>query len=252
MKRKLFAAFMAATFAACVLLAAEFWETKNFTDWSDKEVKKMLESSPWASKVTVPIPMGGGRGGGRGGAGGGMAFVAQDEGGGDMGGGGRSGGGGGGGRGGGGMGGGSFAPARDVFIRWHTALPIKQAVARARYGSEAGTSEEAKKMLSREENFYVVGLAGVPGRGFTPDIVKAGAQINVGNSVHVKPVEVQVGQAQGGVDLFVIFPRKQEGARQFTVDDKEVEVEVDIPAPSLKFKKKFKLKDMMYKGKLEM
>jgi hypothetical protein len=160
--------------------------------------------------------------------------------------------GGGGGRGGamGGMGGGSFTPTKDVFIRWHTALPIKQAIVVARYGKEAETHEEAQKLLSREENYYVVGLAGVPGRGFTPDVMKGGARLNVEKLAPITPVDVQIGQDPGGMNIYLIFPRKQPGAHQFTVEDKEVEVAVDVP--NLKFKKKFKLKDMVYNGKLEM
>src|SRR4029077_3221174 len=67
--------------------AADFWTTKPFTDWSDKEVQKILTDSPWAEKVAVSAsagdvlsaPGGGGGGGGRGGRGG-------DSGGGDAGG----------------------------------------------------------------------------------------------------------------------------------------------------------------------
>ena len=150
----------------------------------------------------------------------------------------------------GGMGGASFAPMKDVFIRWHTALPIKQAIVVSRYGKEAETHEDAVKMLTREENFYVVGVAGVPGRGFTPEVMKGGARLNSGKLAPITPVDVQIGQDPGGTNIFLIFPRKQPGAHVFTLDDKEVEVAVDVP--NLKFKKKFKLKDMVYNGKLEM
>ncbi|MGQ9634748.1 MAG: hypothetical protein ACUVXB_10955 [Bryobacteraceae bacterium] len=239
MKKKVFAISLTAIFAASVLVAAEFWQTKKFTEWTEKEVKKMLESSPWAAKISVPIPMGGR--GGRGGMGGGMSFVAQDEGGGM-----------GGGRGGmgGGMGGASFTPSKDVFVRWHTALPVKQAIAVFRYGKEAETHEEAKKMLEREENFYVVGVAGVPGRGFTPEVMKGGARLNCGKLAPITPLDVQMNQDPGGTNIYLIFPRKQPGAHVFTVEDKQVEVAVDVP--NLKFKKKFNLKDMVYNGKLEM
>ena len=254
MKGRILAVSLVAAVGACTLLAADFWETKKFTEWNEKEVKKMLESSPWATKVSVPIPRGGAGGGARGSGGrggGGMSFLPQDEGGGgDMGGGGggRSGGGGGGGRGGGGV---SFSQEKDVIVRWHTALPVKQAIAISRYGKEVGTSEEAAKMLTREEQFYVVGLAGVPGRGFTPDPFKAGgARINVKNVDPIQPMEAQISQDPLGTNVFLIFPRKQEGAHVFKVEENEVEIVVDVP--NLKFKKKFKLKDMIFNGKLEM
>ena len=37
------------------LAAAEFWETKHFTTWSDKEVEKILTDSPWSREVGVPL-----------------------------------------------------------------------------------------------------------------------------------------------------------------------------------------------------
>ena len=40
--------------AGAALVAADFWETKHFTTWSDKEVEKMLGDSPWSREVTVP------------------------------------------------------------------------------------------------------------------------------------------------------------------------------------------------------
>ena len=38
-------------FALC-MWAADFWATKPFTDWSEKEVQKVLTDSPWVGKVT--------------------------------------------------------------------------------------------------------------------------------------------------------------------------------------------------------
>src|SRR5258708_40067675 len=61
------------TLSVCVW-AADFWTAKPYTDWSEKDVAKMLTNSPWVHQVTVPISGGGGEGGGggqRGGKGGG-------------------------------------------------------------------------------------------------------------------------------------------------------------------------------------
>src|SRR5690348_14432404 len=69
--------------SALCIWAADFWTTKPFTDWNEKEVAKILSDSPWAAKVTIATGFGGGpagiaetaggggRGGGRGGGGGG-------------------------------------------------------------------------------------------------------------------------------------------------------------------------------------
>ena len=47
--------------ALCVW-AADFWTTKPFTEWNEKEVQKLLTDSPWVGKVTMS---GGGRAPGR-------------------------------------------------------------------------------------------------------------------------------------------------------------------------------------------
>ena len=37
------------------LLAANFWDTKRFTEWSAKQIDKILTDSPWARKMTVQV-----------------------------------------------------------------------------------------------------------------------------------------------------------------------------------------------------
>ena len=51
---------------ALYMWAADFWVTKPFTEWSDKEVAKLLSDSPWAAKTFVSAEFGGGRGSGAG------------------------------------------------------------------------------------------------------------------------------------------------------------------------------------------
>ena len=49
---------------ALCMWAADFWTTKPFTDWNEKEVQKVLTDSPWVGKVTMSTPGGGGGAGG--------------------------------------------------------------------------------------------------------------------------------------------------------------------------------------------
>jgi len=57
-----------------------------------------------------------------------------------------------------------------LLIRWQDALPVKEALLRIKYGSEAASSPEAKKILGAQDEVYVIGvfsvaqrlLAGVP------------------------------------------------------------------------------------------
>ena len=145
--KKLFAALF--VFAFCVT-AADFW-TKPSTEWSDKELQKMMNNSPWARSYTLGQPGGGTPDPG-------AAGPISEKGGG--GGGGRGGGGGGGGAGalpGGSSGSGSAAT---IIARWQSALPVKQAFVRLKYGAEAATSPDAKKLLEREEATYSIVLSG--------------------------------------------------------------------------------------------
>jgi len=59
-----------------------------------------------------------------------------------------------------------------------------------------------------------------------------------------QPADVQVGRAAKGFELYFIFPRKAE----FTLDDKEIEFVTRLQTVGIK--QKFKLKDMVYNGKL--
>ncbi len=157
------------------LWAADFWIAKPYTDWTDKDIQKMPGDSPWAAKVTVAgggggIPGGGGPsggGGGRGsrgggGGGGGDNTDSGDTGGGGGGGGSRGGGGGGAGAAGGGGGGGAPAGA-DVTLAWETALPIKQALMKRKFGAEVGSSPDAKAVIDAKDEFYMLTMVGLPG-----------------------------------------------------------------------------------------
>ncbi len=239
---------------ALCMWAADFWNTKPFTEWNEKEVQKLLTDSPWVGKVTMsgggPPPVvspggggGGGRGGGRGGGGGGGA-QGSDSGGADSGGGAP----GGGAPGGGGFGGGEAT----VALVWQTALPIKQALVKRRFAAEAGTSPEGKTFLDRVEQFYVLTLSGVPGNllGATRGDLKAAlldiTTITVAGKPPLKPVDVQVTTGRGGGTVSFLFPR----TTTFTPEEKDLEFTSKFGKTAVKHK--FKLKDMVFNGKLEM
>jgi hypothetical protein len=233
---KLFAAFFAV--ALCVM-AADFW-AKPSPEWSDKELQKMMTNSPWAKSYSLGQPGGGG--------GGDSAPAPISEKGGGGGGGGRGGGGGGGGAGappGGSVGGGSAA---SIVARWQSALPVKQAFVRLKYGAEAATSADAKKILEREETTYTIVLSG-PFAGLlrsgNPETMKKGlmdASSLSAKGKDVMPTEVQM----GANDMLFTFPR----TAAFTLDDKEVDFSTKLGELTLKYK--FKLKDMVFNGKLEL
>jgi hypothetical protein len=206
--------------------------------------------------MTVEVTMGGGMGGGggrggggrRGGGGGGGGMSADSSGAGDFGGGGGGGEGGGGGGGIGGGGGGMGAPSMQVYLRWQSALPMKQAVALNRYGKEAGTSPEAAKFLGRTETYYVLGIAGLPPQmaRMQPDKLKSAILLKTKKGI-VEPSTVQADKDPSGrINWYALYPRE---ATPITVEDGDVEVQVK--AGMLDFKRKFNLKKMVFDGKLE-
>jgi hypothetical protein len=258
MKSYVVGGFVALSLAVGTLFAADFWEKKKFTEWDQKEVARMLSDSPWARSFTAYLKgfggggrgggdMGGMGGGGRGGGGRGGGMGGADMGG-DMG-------GGGGGGGGGEMGGGMAAGVSSgipVLVRWHTALPVKEAIARVRYGAEAGTSKEAAQSLSRQEQYYIIGISGLPAKAITlkPEELKAHAELRIKDQPPIQATQVQVEQQRATSTLYLIFPRLQQGAHEITLADNEVEVFLQLEAG--KVSRKFKLKDMVLDGKLEL
>jgi hypothetical protein len=236
MKKLLAALFV---FALCVM-AADFW-AKPSTEWSDKELQKMMANSPWARSYSLGQPGGA--------VGGDSAPAPISEGGG--GGRGRGGGGGGGGGGAGALPGGAAGnggPSISIVARWQSALPVKQAFVRLKYGAEAATSPDAKKSLEREETNYEIVLSGPFGpllRSGNPETMKKGlmeASSLSAKGKDVMPTDVEI----GAKDMLFTFPR----TTAFTLDDKEVEFSTKLGEIALKYK--FKLKDMVYNGKLEL
>jgi hypothetical protein len=236
------------------LWAADSWQTRPFTEWTDKDVQKIMNNSPWAHAFTLPT--GGGPssfdtasgGGGRGGRGGGSADqdsapapISESSG--------RSG------RGGGG---GPAVPssaggvALEIVARWQSALPMKQAFVRLKYGVEGVSSADAKEVLDRTETTYVVILSG-PLRAVlrgTPDELKAALMDATTLSAHgkaaLKPTELQVNTAQQAQNVIFAFPR----TTPFTVDDKEIDLTTKLGALPVKYK--FHPKEMIFNGKLEL
>jgi hypothetical protein len=231
---------------ALCMWAADFWTTKPFTDWNEKEVQKVLTASPWAETITVSVPSGaggagaggGGKSGGRGGRGGGPQgdSVGADPG--------IDGGGGGLGAGGGG--------GVTVILLWQTATPVKQALIKRQYGTEAATSPEAKAKLDRVDQVYVLTLIGMPGstlgaaQGNRKAALLDSTMLTVSGKPPLKAVDVQVSSGRGTGNVSFLFPK----TTTFTVEDKEMEFSSRFDNTAVK--KKFKLKDMVFNGKVEM
>jgi hypothetical protein len=247
---------------AASLPAADFWQSKPFTEWTDKEVQKILATSPWVRQVIVSTsgsspeashgndrrgstiednPTGmrvpdtkdsaeGTEGRTRGGA-------AGDE---D-----RT----------------PAMPGRAQFkltIQWRSALPVKQALARAKFGAEAATSPEARQFLDALEPNYVIAVLGIPrptilggGEPVKQALLERAALSGGGKDwIHASDIQFRTSGGGGGgadlIDAFFVFPK----AGVVTIDDKEIEFSIKLA--SFTVKERFRLKDMVFKGTLEL
>jgi hypothetical protein len=227
--------------AAVVLFAAESWQKKPYTAWDDKDIQKIMNDSPWARKVDIVIgalrsqddmprsssPVAGagniGGGGGAGGREGDMSVPGSTF---------------------------HGNPMVRVMVCFISALPVKQAMMRAKYGDAVGSSPEANKVLSTPDNYYVVGLTGL--RGLPPGDAQAmNKAIKEKSALQVKGKEpfgpVQVVMDSTTIALF--FPRE---GHPIALEDGEVEVQVHVPNLPQTIRRKFALKEMVFNGKLEL
>jgi hypothetical protein len=254
--------------AALTLWAADVW-VKPYTDWTDKDIQKIMTDSPWSKKVDVTFegagggagPAGGGGGGAKGGKGGGgpQGSTGLDPGTDGNGGGGGSAKGG---KGGGGdsgisnIGTGGETPETQLVIRWQTAPTIGQALVKNKFGAEAATNPEAQKQLAPDDMFYVIWISGLPGGVRPRDDEAKRALLKLTtlsakdkDSIVAADVVFPAPAAGGGrgarsIDAHFLFPRKI----AFSADDKEVEFATKFGKSVVKTK--FTLKAMVVNGKL--
>ena len=232
------------------LWAADFWVAKPFSEWTDKDAQKMETNSPWSKQVSISTGEGGSSGSGKGGR-------SKGGGGGATGGGGddpvMGSGGGAGGRGiqevgGGGIGGGASLM---LTVSWRTALPIRQAVAKVKYGAEAGTSPEAKKLFEEEQKYYAILVTGIPGRSLRngdkmKEMLLQNTTLTVKGKDPIQASDVQTGGNEQKALVLFLFPK----TAPLSVDDKDVEFSTKLGP--LFVRQKFHLKDMVFNGKLEL
>jgi hypothetical protein len=238
------------------LWAADSWQNKPAADWSDKDVQKVLTNSPWAKSINVTagglMDSAGMQGRGARGYGGddsppSPGVAAQMPGGspgapggnvasrnlGD-----------------GGLGG-QTAPSIAVTVVWESALPVKQALARRKFGAEAATSAEAKKFLE-EDPGYLIAVAGIPDAIIQASAAHGKAALLQRTSLSAKGKPqlhasgVEVGPPGKVTEVIFTFSK----TAPFGMDDKDVEFSTQFGAVAVRYK--FRLKDMLYQGKLEL
>lgn len=244
MKRELLLS-AAALLIAGAALAEDFWTTKQYLQWTDDEVRRLMTNSPWAKDVTVSAPVSAlGVRGER--AGGSTAPTDVEQTG-----------------GGGGRGGRRRGSAADGFsdagapqaaltlnISWRSALPLRQALVRSRVGAGARViPSEAEELIGKDQTDYVIVVTGVPaGLARTLEAPDAARQVTLraGKKDAVPAANIEIQRRTRSVDLVLAFPKTE----AIAAEDKEVEIVVRLG--QIQAKKKFNLKEMLYNGKLEL
>lgn len=259
------------------LMADGFWDKRPFPDWSEDEIERMLTDSPWAQSLatrfrledprnqrqfdftrfpepprTLPargfsdiglppgiglptggqgIPGIGWPGSGRGRSGSPAQYPGGSSGGGR---------------------GGSVLTEAYLTVRWSSALPIKQALVLDELGTSGLDSPEAKEILNREEQDYIVEFFGLPAiavhmerEEMEQELTEKSELISkAGRRIRCESARVPAHGEYRSITLR--FPRDN----PFTLDDKQVEVAA--AAGPFDFNQKFKLAPMVYNGRLEL
>jgi len=251
-RRTLLSSALAAPLVARAPWGKSFWEKKPYQEWTEEEATQMLTDSPWAKGVRVrfelsdpragrfqdpgvglpPVPGGGvpGVGWPRGG----------DQRGGFPGGGGRS-------------GPGPPTPAEVYLtVRWSSALPVRQALLIDRFGRGGVGKAEARRLLAREEEDYVIEVFGIPYMVVRDKAKQFEAEIRESAVVYrkrggrIEPEAVTMPPYGEHLAATLRYPRRD----PIGLEDEEAEFHAQ--AGPLTINRKFKLKSMVYRGRLEL
>ncbi len=268
-----------------LLLAAPFWDKKDFAKWTTKDAKKILTDSPWAKSVRLnmtklakeiseeqvaaneaygpgpritdsyaadnngPQMSGGGAGqtGSMGqGRGTGQTGGAQQP---SM---------------------GSVPPGEmgqqqgqnpqagereemgprgaSATLEWESATPMRLAELKITAG-ESRPSQADVAQAEKPTDVYVVALVGIPGKPQTEEEkeMATAATITPKNKQSIQATDVQEQSLSNGTRALIFkFPKN----KQISLDDGTVEFHLVKGALPIEVKQNFKLKDMLYKGKL--
>ena len=215
--------------ACAVLTAAEFWEEKEFTDWSDREVQRLMTNSPWAKRITVVFPrppretindraptarLGGG------GARGGRSSFGQF----------------------------GAAPQSRLVVQWRSALPMRQAIVRGRVGPGGALGSAERQFLVQRPDVYFIVVSGLP-RAFArldPRALRAEARLERRGKPPILPIQANPQPDGDGTALVYVFPQVE----AITLADEEVEFATEVAGASIE--RTFELDDMVVNGVLEL
>lgn len=151
-------------------------------------------------------------------------------------------------------GGGASPVKTEIYLttRWSSALPVRRALALQDFGADGLESEKAVELLNSKQSEYVIEIAGFP-----TTVIRQGAKRFAAELLHsarlVVPGRAAVRAKASHVPEYGMhlvatlrFPRFE------NLEPKEGSIEVLAGSGSMNIRERFKLKDMVYGGKLEL
>jgi hypothetical protein len=223
---------------AGVAFAGAFWDSAGPESWTGEQIQELLSDSPWARAAEVRFigqkdgsripgvgsPGGRGRrgggspvpgGGGWPGAGGGIGFPLRNQ---------------------------AQDSDDDTTVVWTSALPVRQALART------GVVEQLRDVYAKD--FYIVTIDGLPlplvPLAETPDVIRQSARLERKDRPAIRAERVEVRPRPGAAAIELYFPRDA----GLSADEKTIEFH--MAAGDYTIQRKFKLGEMVYRGRLEM
>ncbi|HXE75400.1 MAG TPA: hypothetical protein VNN18_07180 [Candidatus Xenobia bacterium] len=184
-----------------LLWAAEPWKDKPYTEWTQKEVERVVQDSPWARLIEVLGTSGPGEG-----------AIARSE---------VSG----------------TKPMSDTagpqvqaryLVQWASALTMRQAQVRSAQLAGREDPENSKAMLAAAPPSYILSVLGSNMTGFEEikeEGTKAAAYLELKSSkMRVTPDQVQFFRPGGRLaQVFIFFPREAEGKPVIPATENKVE-----------------------------
>ena len=214
MRRPLLCLLLCAT----TLFGAEFWDTKEPSDWTDAEVEALLKNSPWA--ITKTIAQGAILGPKR------VAPRRRVR-----------------------IG---NSPKTITFtVRWLSAEPVREAFKRqvTMQGRGRRQSRQVETMLRQADTHYLVMVADMPANVLTQTDatepkLKQGSVLKVKGRFEVEPSRVEMRRGGGEGSMIFYFPRRDD----LSVEDKKIEFQMKIGSTTIK--REFKPSEMIVDGEL--
>lgn len=138
-----------------------------------------------------------------------------------------------------------------LVVRWKSALPVRQALALTEFGRDGLQHPQAVELLSREPANLELQIAGFPAILFTDraaDLesqLRRTARVSIPSQPPVSPESVAVPPHGNHLMAELSFPR----FATLTPADKSIRLSATVDGARIE--REFKLKDMLYQGRLE-